>query len=101
MRFAKRFLTTTAALTVILLASASCEQLGLTSEDSNDTELLVLLGLALGPSCSGTCKTFLTSSAYTRPTSLTAADEICASDSNKPSGGGAYKARDHTGTAWA
>lgn len=74
------------------MLSASCELLGLTSED-DDTDLLVLLGIALTPeSCSGTCKMFLTSTVFRRNVGLTGADNACNSDANKPSGNITFKA---------
>ena len=93
MQFYKRkFLTIIAVAISILMLSASCEQLGLTSED-DDTDLLVLLGIALTPeSCSGTCKIFLTSSVPSRNIGLTGLDNVCNSDANKPSGNIAFKA---------
>ncbi|MEQ8352278.1 MAG: DUF1554 domain-containing protein [Leptospiraceae bacterium] len=93
MQFYKRkFLTTIAVAISTLMLSASCEQLGLT-EDDDDTDLLVLLGIALTPeSCSGTCKMFLTSSVPSRNIGLTGLDNVCNSDANKPSGNIAFKA---------
>ena len=95
MRFnTNKTLRTLIAAAAVLFAFTSCAQLGL-EDDSDDSELFALLGLAVlnASTCTdNTCKTFLTSGTFAPNSGFSAADPFCAADANKPSTGGTYKA---------
>ncbi len=95
MRFnTNKTLRTLIAAAAVLFAFTSCAQLGL-EDDSDDSELFALLGLAVlnASTCTdNTCKTFLTSGIFAPSSGFSAADPFCAADANKPSTGGTYKA---------
>lgn len=80
---------------IVMMAGAGCRP------QDDDSSIAILVALtnanASEPAAStcgtnGHCKMFATSSALTKNAGIAGADNNCATDANKPSGGGTYKA---------
>lgn len=87
-------------LLLVLLSVAGAAASAGCSSDSDNTPLMAAIVLLNNTSCSGsgTCKIFVTSSNATLTSGISGLDSQCASDANKPSGGGTYKALVADGT---